>query len=268
MQSSFIFAFFCFVALVCGQGPIGKICTNSNYGGTCITIYDNSAFTNMGSTSIGDNAASSMQILSDGYYIDVYDGTSYTGSTKRYRGDVNVPNFANESPSWNDKISSLKVTAVPLYAPGMALWKNSNFGSAYQYYDEGDYTDFSVVGFGNNQASSLRQWPYTLAYLFDHTGGLAQCPSGSCAIYIGQTGINGASTSQLSRNDAAESGYVGKYQTPTTTTAAATTTQAAANTVAGQQNLAAITTLTVAQAGIGAQKFEGKGNGTTGRTKH
>lgn len=230
------------------QAAIGTLYVHANKQGSFIVIFDNSVLNNLAGTGIGDNTASSMWLPASGYYIDIYDGINYTGATKRYRTDIpNTINFSDESPSWNDRISSVKITPVPANDPGLAIWKNSNFGNAYQYFGVGDVIDINAAtGFPNSAASSSRQYPYTLAYMFQNTGGINQCPSGSCAIYGATTTTTQMDQTQLNPNDKAKSLYVAAFNTPTTTTAVVSTTQAVTTTQAAATTTAAVTTTTAA----------------------
>ena len=260
------------ISLASAQVLIGKVCTNSRYGGTCANIYSNSAITNFAGSSVGDNSLSSMQFTVAGYFVDIYDGASCTSTSKRYRTSVNVPTLGDESPSWNDRITSLRVTAVPTGTPGITFWKNVNRQGQSQYYGVGDYTNLSFTGFPNSEVSSVQQWEYTLAYIFQNTGGVTLCPTGSCAYYAVTTAAVGAIWSQLTPNDAGKSLYVAAYMTSTTTTAAATTTAMAAttNAVVSTTNAVVASTTTFAASTIHESVTTGlaAGGGMARRPEH
>ena len=243
-----VLLFLSLVLLAKASINIGQVCTHAGgppSGGSCITIFDDSVFANMGTNPVGSNQASYLILTLDGYYVDVYDDINYAGATKRYRSTITRNNLNDDN--WNDKISSIKITPVVPNAPGLALWKNSNFGSQYQYFDAGNVLDISVTGFPNSAASSSFQFPYTEAYMFQNTGGIAQCsPPSLCAIYWVTSTTTAMAFSSLSPNDKAKSLYVAAFNTPTTTTAVVSTTQAVTTTQAAATTTQAITTTTAA----------------------
>lgn len=82
-----------------------QFCQHKNFGGKCVT-YDVGKYNDSQlKSSVGNDAISSIRILSPGYYAKTYVHKDFTGGEQDFASDItDLKNY-----SWNDKISSLEV---------------------------------------------------------------------------------------------------------------------------------------------------------------
>lgn len=184
---------------------------NSDQGGTFVALTDSTLeYPNLADYSFA-NEASSMLMATTNYVVNVYTGTSFTGSCWSFRTNAVVGNFDVYS-GFNDHIQSVLLIPVPSGAGGSTMYQNSNFGGISVYLPSGtgeysqmnypDITDTAAVSgfcgaFPNKALSSV----IVLA-----PGQFQFFPDPDCTGTDGNTyGPGYTSVSQVEPNDKAQS---------------------------------------------------------------
>lgn len=91
--------------------------------------------------------------------LEVYPGTNFTGTSKRFRGNIGVQRLS--SVNLNDDIESLKFSS-PTGSGTVVLFENNNYKGEYVKFSTGNVDDLADFNF-ENRASSLVATTLTLS---------------------------------------------------------------------------------------------------------
>lgn len=138
---------------------IATFYVNSNYGGTEMPMYaSHTSIPNLATYDlVMDKSISSLKV-SNGYFVYVYTGISYTGYVWIFRGPISIANMSNYSTNgfnFNDQIQSIEAVAVDTDTAGMTLFQGSNQSGLSFYFPAGGPYTLSNYQIGADTTSSV-----------------------------------------------------------------------------------------------------------------